>query len=404
MKHKGMTLVELLVAITIGLGITLAITSVLIASENHKRTTTSTNDAQQTGSYGVYALDKALRGAGSGIAASAFPPDVGVFGCKLNAGAAGAIFPRATPFPKPFAGFIGGVSIANPLMVAPVLIGRNQSLGGSDVIMVMGGSGSAGGVSRQITGGGSAITATLDNVVGFANTAPALGSDLVLVSQSGVAECLMEQVASVAPPAPTLNLGGLYYTVAGGATSMATLAASTSSYVTPIGNADANNIQFMLFGVDSNHILYSYDLLQNLKVWRTTGGDSAQAVGDGVVQMNALYGIDTTGAGIQNAWAGPGDAGWDINTVMNSPAKMKQIVSVRIALVVRGEYYDTKRDNLGNPIPVSPPTLTVFNGLVSAAGALDKTINLNATDQQFRYRVFEFTVPLRNMLLLAGGA
>jgi hypothetical protein len=29
---------------------------------------------------------------------------------------------------------------------------------------------------------------------------------------------------------------------------------------------------------------------------------------------------------------------------------------------------------------------------------------LNATDQQFRYRVFEFTVPLRNMLLLAGGA
>ena len=40
-----MTLVELLVAMTIGLGITLAVTSVLIASENHKRTTTSTNDA-----------------------------------------------------------------------------------------------------------------------------------------------------------------------------------------------------------------------------------------------------------------------------------------------------------------------------------------------------------------------
>jgi type IV pilus assembly protein PilW len=400
MKHKGMTLIELMVAMTIGLGITLAITSVLIASENHKRTTTSTNDAQQTGSYAYYALDKALRGAGSSIAESAFPTDVGILGCHLNAA---PILPHAGAFPAPFAGFLGGA--AGTLKVAPLLIGKNQSPDGlSDVIMVMSGSGSAGGVSRQITGGGSAITATLDNVVGFANTAPALGSDLVLVSQSGVAECLMEQVASVAPPAPTLNLGGLYYTVAGGATSMATLAASTSSYVTPIGNADANNIQFMLFGVDSNHILYSYDLLQNLKVWRTTGGDSAQAVGDGVVQMNALYGIDTTGAGIQNAWAGPGDAGWDINTVMNSPAKMKQIVSVRIALVVRGEYYDTKRDNLGNPIPVSPPTLTVFNGLVSAAGALDKTINLNATDQQFRYRVFEFTVPLRNMLLLAGGA
>src|ERR1700733_4510964 len=178
-----MTLVELLVAMTIGLGITLAVTSVLVASEKHKHTTTSTNDAQQTGSYGFYALDKALRGAGSGIAASAFPPDVGVFGCHLNAG---GIFPRATPFPPPFAGFLGGVT--NPLNVAPVLIGQGQSLGGSDVIMVMGGSGSAGGVSRQITGGGGGTTATLDNTVGFAI------NDLVLVSQSGVPDCLMEQV------------------------------------------------------------------------------------------------------------------------------------------------------------------------------------------------------------------
>ena len=398
MKQKGITLVELLVAMTIGLGITLAVSSVLIATENHKRTTTSTNDAQQTGSYGVYALDKALRGAGSGIAASAFPPDVGVFGCKLNAGAAGAIFPRATPFPKPFAGFIGGVSLANPLLVAPVLIGRNQSLGGSDVIMVMGGSGSAGGVSRQITGGGSATTATLDNTVGFAI------NDLVLVSQSGVPDCLIQQVSPpYTPPTPTLNFGGIYSAATATSTTMAALAASTSSYVTPLGNAAANNIQFMLFGVDDNRTLYTYDLLQNLNVFGGVGTDAAQAIADGVVQMNALYGIDTNGDGIQDTWAGPGDPGWDFNSVMTSPAKMKQIVSVRVALVVRGEYYDTTRDAAGNPLPVSPPTLNFFNGLAGSAGSLQQTINLSVTEQQFRYRIFEFTVPLRNMLLLAGA-
>ena len=48
----GMTLVELLVAMAIGLGITLAVTSLLIMGENHKRTTTSTNDAEQTGVFG----------------------------------------------------------------------------------------------------------------------------------------------------------------------------------------------------------------------------------------------------------------------------------------------------------------------------------------------------------------
>jgi type IV pilus assembly protein PilW len=392
MKQKGMTLVELMVAMTIGLGITLAISSVLIASENHKRITTSTNDAQQTGTYGYYALDKALRGAGSSIAGSAYPTDVGVLGCHLNVGNVNATFPHLAPFPAPFGNFLLGAP--GGLNVAPVLIGKAQSQDGkSDVIMIMSGSGSAGGVSRQITGGGNATTATLDNIVGFAN------NDLVLVSQSGVPDCLLEEVLTVTPPTPTLTLGGNYYVATATSTSMATLAANTASYVTPLGNADANNVQFMLFGVDNNRTLFSYDLLQN-----PVGGAGAQAIADGIVQMNAIYGVDTTGNGTQDEWDGPA-GNWDINTVMGSPLKMKQIVSVRVALVVRGEYYDTKRDPLtGNPVAVSPATLTYFNGLVDHSGAsLKGTIALNPTEQQFRYRVFEFTVPLRNMLLLAGG-
>jgi type IV pilus assembly protein PilW len=400
MKHQGMTLIELMVAMTIGLGITLAISSVLIASENHKRTTTSTNDAQQTGTYAYHALDKVLRGAGSAIAGSAFPTDVGVLGCHLNAG---AIFPRHTPFPQPFAAFLLGAT--DPLNVAPVLIGRNQSQDGvSDVIMVMGGSGSAGGVSRQITGGGNATTATLDNTVGFAH------NDLLLVSQGGVTDCLLEQVDTFTTPTLGLASTGIYYTATGGSTSMATLAGNTSSYVTPLGNADANNVQFMLFGVDDKRTLYSYDLLRNLEKYLGTGGDSAQAIADGVVQMNALYGLDANGDGVQDAWAAPGgvtDPTWDVNTVMGSPTKMKQIVSVRIALVIRGEYYDTKRDSAGNPLAVSPATLTIFNGLKNGpnftGASLQQTITLSAVEQQFRYRVFEFTVPLRNMLLLAGA-
>lgn len=388
-----MTLVELLVAMTIGLGITLAVTSVLIASENHKRTTTSTNDAQQSGSYSFYALDKALRGAGSSIAGSAYPTDVGVLGCHLNVGNVNATFPHLAPFPAPFGNFLLGAP--GGLNVAPVLIGKAQSQDGkSDVIMIMSGSGSAGGVSRQITGGGNATTATLDNIVGFAN------NDLLLVSQSGVPDCLLEEVLTVTPPTPTLTLGAAYYVANATSTSMAALAASTASYVTPLGNAAANNVQFMLFGVDNNRTLFSYDLLQN-----PVGGAGAQAIADGIVQMNAIYGVDTNGDGIQDEWDDPGLAAtWDINTVMGSPVKMKQIVSVRIALVVRGEYYDTKRNPDGTPFAVSPAQLTFFNGLVSGPGAsLQGTINLTATEQQFRYRIFEFTVPLRNMLLLAGG-
>jgi type IV pilus assembly protein PilW len=154
----------------------------------------------------------------------------------------------------------------------------------------------------------------------------------------------------------------------------------------------------LLFGVDLNRTLYSYDLL------RSSGADTAQAIADGVVQMNAIYGLDTNGDGKWDTWAGPGEVGaWDINTVMASPAKMKQIVSVRIALVVRGQYYDLNGGTAAAPKAVSPPQLTIFNGLAHGATSLQQTINLNPIEQQFRYRVFEFTVPLRNMLLLAGA-
>jgi type IV pilus assembly protein PilW len=205
---------------------------------------------------------------------------------------------------------------------------------------------------------------------------------------------MLEEVLSVANP--TINLSGTtYYTSTATTTNLATMAANTLSYVTPIGNAAANNIQFMLFGVGNNRTLYSYDLLQNLKYVGGVGTDSAQAIADGVVQMNAIYGIATGGNGIQNNWAGPGDAGWDIVSVMGSAAKMEEIVSVRVALVVRGEYYDKN--------VVSPTTLTIFSGLVNGGGtSLAQVVNLAPNDQHYRYRVFEFTVPLRNMLLLAG--
>ena len=113
--------------------------------------------------------------------------------------------------------------------------------------------------------------------------------------------------------------------------------------------------------------------------------------------MNAIYGIQlTTSPGVLSTWAGPGDAGYDINTVMTSPVVMESIIAVRVALVVRGEYYDKNA--------VSPSTLVIFSGYTNGAGSsLSQVINLNAVAQHYRYRVFEFTVPLRNMLLLAGA-
>jgi type IV pilus assembly protein PilW len=135
--------------------------------------------------------------------------------------------------------------------------------------------------------------------------------------------------------------------------------------------------------------------------------DAAQPIADGVYQFHAIYGINTktTNDGTQTNWAGPTDANYTINAVMGSQNTMLSIVSVRIGLVVRGEYYD--KNMVQNVVtPVSPLTFTLFQGLKNAAGGtLQQIVTLNTAngDRQYRYRVFEFTVPLRNMILLASG-
>jgi type IV pilus assembly protein PilW len=324
---------------------------------------------------------------------SAYSTDQGVLGCRLNAG---SFLPRTTALPAPFAvNFLGGTPSA--LRVAPVLIGANQSDNNlSDVIVVMGGSGAAGGVPRLINGSGSATSLILQNTVGFSQY------DLVLLSQSGTPDCLLEEVASTNSSTLTLNSGSAYpYYTTGSTTTLATLASSTASAVTPLGNvgptASPNNVQYLLFGVGTNNILYSYDLLQNQLRVQGTGVDTSQAMADQVIQMNAIYGVATTAnPSVFNAWAGPTDAGYDINTIMATPLTQKLIIAVRVAIVVRGEYYDKNA--------VSPTSLTLFPGLTNAGGtSLAKAINLSATDQHYRYRVFEFTVPLRDLILLAGG-
>jgi type IV pilus assembly protein PilW len=390
-----MTLVELMVAMTIGLAITLAVTSMLIVSENHKRATTSTNDAEQTGAYAFYSLDRILRGAGSAFAESAYPVDRGVLGCTLT-GPGTMPLPRTAVFPTPFnkTTFLGG-SPGN-LRVAPLLIDPGQSSGGSDVIIVMSGSGSAGAVPRQVTGGGSATSLVLDSAVGFS------GGDIALVSQNGVPACLLEQVGGTGAvttstlPLPTT---AAYHTTGSG-TTLATLAGSPTTYVSSLGNASANNIQFLMFGVDANRTLYSYDILQNAKLVQG-GADVAQPVADGVAAMYAIYGIDTDGDGFQNTWAAPSEAGFDVVSVMGSPATMRKIVSVRVALVMRGEYYDKTKQTLA-----TATNLTLFAGLTDTVtgASMAQTVSLSVSDQSYRYRVFEFTVPLRNMLLLAGAS
>jgi type IV pilus assembly protein PilW len=393
-RQRGLTLVELLVAMAIGLIVTLAVTSVVSVGEAHKRTTTSGNDMGQSGSFAAYALDRALRSAGSGFVQSA---NLGVFGCKLSVsrdigGTATTILPRATAFAAPFAGFLGGAgaTASGNLRVAPLLIGKSQSAAGSDVLAVMGGNAAAGDIPRPIR---SEITGT--NNLRLNNTVGLRDGDVGLVARDGSPDCLIEQVnvtdaaAFAAAGNEVLPLGGQYFTSTGSDTSLATLAASGSAYFTTLGNVGASNLQFQLIGVGANRTLFSYDLLR--AAGTGSDADALQALADGVAELHALYGVDTNGDGIINGWVDPsGD--YAIATLMTTPATMRQIVAVRVALVMRSANFEKEE--------VSPGSLILFNDL---AAALRRTVTIGTEDRHYRYRVIDTIIPLRNMLLQSAS-
>jgi type IV pilus assembly protein PilW len=387
--QRGLTLVELLVAMTIGLVVTLAVTSIVTVGEAHKRDTISTNDMGQSGAYASYVIDRAVRSAGSGFTQSW---DLGIFGCKLGASRAGApILPRTSAFPGAFAGFLGGSAGSNNLRIAPLLIGKNQSSAGSDLLVVMGGNSASGDVSRPIRTPGSLGTneLRLDNIIGIGL------NDVGLISQNGITDCVIEQVGTPDPIASpeVLPLAGTYYTTADPYTP---LRASGSAYLTLLGNTAAQNLQFQVFGVGDDRTLFSYDLL------RATGDGSdaaaTQAIADGVVALHALYGIDTDDDGIFNEWVNPSAAGYDIATMMTDAARAKQVVAARVALVLRGSHYEKEVEREDGSIQyASPDSLVLFGDLPEASR---ETLNLSTDDRHYRYRVVDTVIPLRNVLLL----
>lgn len=381
---RGFSLVELLVAVAIGLVVTLAVFGVLAASEGRKRTSVSVNDANQSGAYAAYTIDRMIRSAGSG-----FTEGWGrVGGCRLNATLGGAgTWPRAAALPAPF------TAIPQTLRLAPVVIFQGASTAGSDVLMVM--NGAAGFAESPVAvrpGSMSALEFRAPNTIGF------FANDLLLLAGSG--ECQLTQVdddkaACAADPAavfPPLNcgqqvpLGGSFHNAS--STTFATLA-TADAYAIPLGNTTTNRPQFQLLGVGDNTTLFSYDMLL------LNGTDAPLPLAEGVMTLRAVYGVDTDDDGVINDWFAPTGTTWGGAALMDgspaSAANLRRIVAVRVGLVMRSSLVE--RAN------VAPATLSLFTDLTSGGASLKQDVAIATADQSMRHRTIEVTVPVRNLLL-----
>jgi len=395
-RAGGFSLVELLVSMVIALVVTMAISSVLVRSEGSKRTTTSVNDVNETALYLSYMLDRTLRSAGSGFTQRWHD----AYGCVIDAARNGnAIMPLPSAAPAPFN------TMPLNVRLAPVMIAKGQADGSGevrgDVITVMAGTAGRGDMPQAVRTS-SVVTASsslrVTNALSYAN------DDIVLLADPNVAGgCMMQQVA------PTNGVAGDQLTFAAGTYSRNTGSVVTlgsfgsSTTAIQLGSMPGNSPQMLMIGVGDNSTLTSFDLM------RPTNNPDLTPLADGVIEMRALYGVDTTTPldNVLDTWIDPvAGSGYSMAELSNgTPAaqtSMRRIVAIRVGLILRTnlqeritERYSGQYPAGTNPASLPSTTLTLFSDLPAA---VRQTRTIVGADNLYRYRTLEFTVPLRNSL------
>lgn len=383
----GLTVIELLVALVIGLVLSLAVAGALIASEGLRRTSSSVNELNLSGNVVAFQLDRTLRTAGSGFS-QRWPETYGcrVLASRTVAGVTTQLLPRpATAFPAPFA------DVPATVRLAPALIRKGAANSGGDVLVVMAGtSGFSEASIRPNTGSVTASALRMPTALGLR------AADLLLVSDTDLGDCMVQQVAAGFGPstAQTVNLGGQMAAAAIGGVNLTAFATTGRGLVSVLGNATDNPPAFTMFAVGANDTLMSYDLL------RVAAGDNdaVRPFYENVVEMRALYGVTNPGnaAGTVDQWIDPlnTDATWSYAVLTNgsaaSAANLRRIVAIRVGLIVRSAL--PERD------VVSPATVVLFGDLPAAQR---QTRTLSTAERNLRMRTFDFTVPLRTVQLQA---
>ena len=410
--NRGLSLIELLVAMAIGLVVTLAITAILINSERVKLTSTKLNSASQTGAFSSLVLDREIRNAGSG-----FTQSRSALGCLLNASRANPIPqqllpPPAAPLPHPF----DTIAAGTPIRLAPAVIVDGAGVGGSDHIVVMSGSHGFGETPRGVSPGSTtAFSTVVDSPVGMA------GGDLILISRADAdpdnpaapgTPCMIQQHG--APVGQSLPMAGPYFVAAGTNVNLANFATETGVTVSSLGRIDPginNPHSFRIYGVGNNNILFSYDLLNTAGA----ANPDSEAIAEGVFAMHALYGVGTRtvsfndtsqvqGARVPLTWRAPTGPLFGIGTLWppagtapltvqtNVQRRLEEIQAIRIAMVLQSNLQE--RDPAPGEAPATPATQLVLFPDVPAATV---TIPLTPAQQNFRYRIVETIIPIRNM-------
>ena len=337
--ERGVGLIEIMVAIVIGMLLVLMIFQVYLVTEGQKRVITSSNDAQENASYGLFLLGQDLASAGNVITAS-------------TAALSSCVMLRPTPVV-----IAAGATASDPDTVT-VFFGGSGSLSTSTLFL-----------------NNAAVTTSPPGVYQIAGPVGFSPQDVIVAVQG--ANCTLS----------TINAGGVTVAVGTGiATINHTLTATPGNNSVATYNAGSAALINLGQGDRLARTLYAVNPAYNTL---TTQGllpvaVPALPVVSNVVNLKAQYGLDTDNDGDVDTWQ-PATGNWSAaNLPLQPVTAWQQIRAVRVAIVTRSEKYETDAVTAG---PLA---------MLCSPGPCAVAMSLTTDQQHYRYKVLETIVPLRN--------
>ena len=348
----GMTLTELMVAVAVSLLATIAIFQTFAVAEGHRRTATSGGDAAFGGMIGMHVMQRDLRAAGYGL------NSVQYFGCRVIAHDAGGAAPRDFDF-----------------TLAPVLITQGAGNAADAVTIVYS---STDRLPAPIRLGQTMANA--DESFKVINPYGIFAGDLVIAAQVGL-DCSLAETTLTPSLAPVgqrdlvPHLVGSYTRPDGHVT--------LARYNKVGGLGVLYTLDGVLLNVGPTPVVNRYSIgAAGLVVDQPLVDAVGVAVAANAVQLQAQYGRDTTP--VPDAVVDV----WDEATPANAD-EWSRVLAVRLGIAVRSPLPE-------RPDPVTGNCNTTTQAPTWTGGTLDVT---TAADWRcYRYRVFEGTSSLRNLI------
>lgn len=372
--QRGLSLVELMVGVLIGMLTVVAISQVLMSAEGQKRTASSGGDAQVNGTLALYALQRDVEMAGYG-----FTGQPAALGC---------------PIKGKFGNGTGEKALPSSLSLVPALIKPGTTAADPDTITVWQSNKPNYAVPLRVA---EAHLKTDTRFIVPSSLGVVAGDLLVAVppTPSATDSCTVMAVAgdSTTPLSsqqiPHLASAGGWN--AAGSTLLPLAGYPAGSHLINLGSGLPRT-----YSISAGKSLVATDVLA------ADGNTSTQTIAPQIVQLKALYGKDTDGNGTIDAFN---------TTAPATNADWLQVMALRVAVVAQSAQLEPVR---GGGSPVTPAIGVEWvvdarteNAVACSFDGNQKCLRIDVSGvgsdwMSYRYKVFDTVVPLRNMLWTRG--